>query len=143
MHLEINDHTTFREIQATFSNFYPYLLLEFYKKGHKKYEESLDIDLIIPKKSVGEIKKTHVSGIFEINPSDTVARLESDLKMIFGLSAQVFWKDKEIWRQTTDMDDFTLKELNELARNSSDEFIVTDYEEGFKENEGFDRPVIE
>ncbi len=31
------------------------------------------------------------------------------------------------------MDDFTLKELNELSRNSSDEFIVSDYEETFEE----------
>jgi len=28
-----------------------------------------------------------------------------------------------------------LKELNELGRNSSDEFIVEDYEQGFEEGE--------
>ena len=41
------------------------------------------------------------------------------------------------------MDDFTLKELNELGRNSSDEFIVTDYDETFDDEERNDKPVIE
>jgi hypothetical protein len=33
------------------------------------------------------------------------------------------------------MDDFTLKDLNEFGRNSSDEFVVSDYEEKFKDVE--------
>ena len=143
MYFEINDNTTFKEIQEAFSNFYPYLQLEFYKLGHKKYEESLDIDLVYPGKTIGDVKKTHVSGILEIRPLDTIAKVEEELKIRFGLSAQIFWNDKDIWRQTTGMDDFTLKELNEMGRNSSDEYIVSDYEEGFQEDEGFDKPVIE
>ena len=31
------------------------------------------------------------------------------------------------------MDDFTIKELNEMGRSSSDEIIVEDYQEGFQE----------
>ena len=33
------------------------------------------------------------------------------------------------------MDDFTLKELNEMGRNSSDEFIISDYEAGFEDSD--------
>jgi hypothetical protein len=142
MHLEINDMTTFKEIQEAFSDFYPYLQLEFYTRPHQQYGESLDIDLVYPGKTIGDVNETHVSGILEIQPLDTVTRVEKELKMRFGLSAQVFWNDKDVWRQTTGMDDLTLKELNEMGRNSSDEFIVSDYEEGFEEDEGFDRPVI-
>ncbi len=133
MHIDINDRTSFREIQKAFSDFYPYLQLEFYTRPHKKYETSLDIDLVLPGKTVGEVKKTHVSGILEIRPQETVADVEKELKQRFGLSAQVFWKDKEVWCQTTGMDDFTLKELNEMGRNSSDEFIISDYEEELEE----------
>jgi hypothetical protein len=53
----------------------------------------------------------------------------------FGLFAQVFRKEKRSWEQTTGMDDFTLKQLNEFGRNSSDEFILEDYEEGFEVSE--------
>ena len=134
MHIEINDNTTFKEIQESFSDFYPYLQLEFYTRPHQKYETSLDIDLVYPGKTIGDVKKTHVSGLLEIRPLDTVAGVEKELKLRFGLSAQVFWNDKDVWQQTTGMDDFTLKELNEMGRNSSDEFIISDYEEGFEKN---------
>ena len=133
MHLEINDMTTFREIQDAFADFYPFLRMEFYTREHGKYEPSLDIDLVYPGKKIGDVKKTHVSGILEISPLDTVAGVEKELKLRFGLSAQVFWKDDEVWQQTTGMDDFTLKELNEMARNSSDEFIVYDEEDEWEE----------
>jgi hypothetical protein len=138
MHLKINDNTTFKEIQEAFSNFYPYLLLEFYTRGHKKYEGSLDIDLVYPGKTIGDVKKTHVSGILEILPHDTAAQLEQELQMRFGLPAQVFWKDNDVWRETTGMDDFTLKELNEFGRNATDEYITSEQEEGMEEQE--DRP---
>lgn len=134
MHIEINDNTTFKEIQETFSDFYPYLRLEFYTRQHQKYEPSLDIDLVDQGKTIGDVKKTHVSGILEIRPLDTVASVETELKQRFGLPAQVFWNDKDVWRQTTGMDDFTLKDLNETGRNSPDEFIIADYEEGFEDN---------
>lgn len=133
MYFEINDNTTFKEIQEAFSNFYPYLQVEFYTRGHKKYEESLDIDLVYPGKTIGDVKKTHVSGVLEISPLETVAQVEQELQMRFGLSAQVFWNDNDVWRVTTGMDDLTLKELNELGCNSSDELILDEYEEGLEE----------
>jgi hypothetical protein len=48
---------------------------------------------------------------------------------------QIFKKENKGWEQTTGMDDFTLKDLNEIGRNSSDEFIIEDYEEGIEEGE--------
>jgi hypothetical protein len=143
MYFEINDNTTFKEIQEAFSDFYPYLQLEFYTKGHQKYENSLDIDLVYPGTTVGDVKKTHVSGLLEIRPLYKVADVEKEFQERFSLSVQVFWNDNNVWRATTSMDDFTLKELNEMGRNSFDEFIVEDYEEGFEKDEGFDKPVIE
>ncbi len=43
---------------------------------------------------------------------------------------QILRKKNKDWEQTTSMDDFTLKDLNEIGRNSSDEFIIDDYEQG-------------
>lgn len=143
MHIEINDNTTLREIQEAFNNFYPYLQLEFYKHPHKKYEASAERSLIYPGKTIGEIKQTHVSGIIEMQPWYKVTSVELEFQNRFGLPVQILRKEKDKWVQTTGMDDFTLKQLNEMGRNSSDEFVVTDYEEGFEEDEGFDKPVIE
>lgn len=128
MHIEINDTTSLGEIQDVFSDFYPYLKLEFYHKPHKKYEASSGITCIHPDSRVGDIKKAHTSGILEILPANIVADVEKEMYERFGLSAQVLRKTGEDWEQTTGMDDFTLKELNEFGRSSSDEFILRDIE---------------
>ena len=133
MHLEINDTTTLGEIQDIFSDFYPFLKLEFYHKSHKKYEASSELSCIHSDSRVGDLKKTHTSGILEILPMNIVADVEKEFFERFGLSVQVLRKTGEDWEQTTGMDDFTLKELNEFGRSSSDEFIIKDFEEGFEQ----------
>jgi len=135
MHIEINDHTTLRHIQKVFADFYPYLQIEFYNKPHKRYEASSEFDFIFPDTAIGQIKSTHISCLLEMQPHSKVADIEMEFQMRFGLSVQIMRKEKDRWEQTTGMDDFTLKDLNEMGRNSSDEFIVTDYEEGFEEEE--------
>jgi hypothetical protein len=131
MHIDINDKTPLVAIQTVFSDFYPYLKIEFYAKGHKKYELSEERHMIEPNILIGDIKATHISGILEILPSYKVADVEREFLERFGLSIQVFRKEKDGWEQTSGMDDFTLKELNEIGRNSSDEVILSDYDEGF------------
>lgn len=135
MHIEITDNTTFREIQEAFSDFYPYLKFEFYKRPHSKYEASSEKDLIDLSHSIDEVKETHVSGLLELLPASRVADVEKEFEYRFGLPVQILHKQKDKWVQTTGMDDFTLKELNELGRNSSDEFIIDDYEEGLENPE--------
>jgi len=143
MHIEIHDNTTIGEIQEAFSNFYPYLQLEFYRKPHKKYEASAAGDLISPEHTIGEIRKTHLSALIEILPLSKVKDVEREFLQRFGLSVQISRKEKNKWEQTTGMDDFTIKELNEFGRNSSDEYIVSDYDEGFEEEEGIDENPLE
>lgn len=139
MHIEINDNTSLREIQLVFSNFYPYLQIKFFNKPHKEYEISKDIDEIDSHTTVGAVKKTHVSGLLEIQPLYRVSEVENEFRERFGLSIQILRKEKDAWVQTVGADDFTLKELNEMGRNSSDATIVSDYEKGFDEPE--DKPV--
>lgn len=133
MHIDINDNTTLRHIQEIFSDYYPYLQMEFYKSPHKKYEASAERELIYPGKTIGEVKQTHVSAIIEILPHSKVADVEKEFLQRFGLSVQILRKEKDHWEQTTGMDDFTLKELNEIGRSSSDDFILSDLDE--EENE--------
>ena len=133
MYININDKTTLRQIQKAFSDFYPYLQIKFYKKPHKKYEASDEEDMIYPHNKIGNIKPTHVSGILEILPTYKVADVEKEFQQRFGLSVQILLKEKNEWEQTTGMDDFTLRELNELSRSSSDKLIVEEYEKGFEE----------
>jgi len=142
MYIGINDKTSLREIQEAFSAFYPYLKLEFYSKRHGKYESSDELFLIEPNILIGDIKAAHISGILEMLPLSKVFDVEKEFQDRFGLSVQVLRKEKEFWQQTTGMDDFTLKEANEFGRNSSDEFIVEDYEQGLKEGQEEPRTLL-
>jgi glycerol-3-phosphate O-acyltransferase len=135
MHIEINDNTTIRSIQETFSDFYPYLQLEFYNRPHDKYEASSEDNLIFPGKTIGEIKQTHVSAILEIQPLSKVADIEGEFMKRFGLTIQILRKEKSHWEQTTGMDDFTIKELNEFGRSSSDEFIMEEPDSEYNDDQ--------
>lgn len=143
MHIDIHDATSIREIRKVFTNFYPYLDINFYRSPHEIYEQSKQEEAYSPDSIIGDIKKTHLSGLIDIQPSEKVSDLEKEFQERFGLSIQILCKEQDEWKQTTGMDDFTLKELNELGRNSSDEFIVTDYDETYDDEERNDKPVIE
>lgn len=134
MHIDINDNTTLREIQKVFNDFYPYLQIRFYRKAHKRYEVSQEEDAIDANTTIGNIKQTHVSGLLEVQPMYRVSDVEKEFQQRFGLSVQVFHKEKNDWMQSAGMDNLTLKELEEISRNSSDEFIVEDYEQRFEES---------
>jgi hypothetical protein len=129
MNISVNDTITLRDIQRTFSNFYPYLKLAFFRKPHKRYEASSEDQLFFPDTTLSSILRTHVSGIFEILPSYRVTDVEQEFQKRFGLSVQIMIRERKQWKQTTGMDDFTLKELNELSRSYSDEYLLEEQEE--------------
>ena len=142
MHIHIHDGISIREIRHIFTNYYPYLDIAFYRLPHEPYAGSPEKASFPADALIGEIKQTHVSGLIDIQPTERVADLEKEFMERFGLSVQVLCKEQDVFIQTTGQDDFTLKELNELGRNSSDEFIVTDYDETFDEEERNDKPII-
>ena len=132
MYIEINDTTTFREIEEVFAAYYPWLRLAFYRTEHQPFEASPEQEALSPGLRVGDFRKTHVTCLLYINPLEQVQQLEKELQQLFSLPAQVLYKEKNAWVQSTGMDTFTLKELNELSRNASDDELVRDYEEGFE-----------
>jgi glycerol-3-phosphate O-acyltransferase len=135
MYLEINDYTKLEEMQKVFSDFYPFLKIEFYRMPHKKYEASDAEYLLDSKLSVGDFKPTHVSGLLEILPTYQVSEVEREFLERFGLSVQILRKEQRSWEQTTDLDDFTLRELNELSRASFEEFPGEDDVKEFDQEE--------
>jgi hypothetical protein len=124
MYIAINDTTTLGQIADTFSNYYPYLRMAFFKVPHQRYQSSVFGQQYGLTDTIGAIRKTHVSGIFEILPTYTVAEVERNFQLRFGIALQILHKEREQWKQTLGLDDFSLRELNEWSRNSSDEYIL-------------------
>lgn len=133
MHMEIHDHTYIKDIQKTFSDFYLFLSLQFYTGHHGKYESSSEKNLIDPNQKIGEVRSSHLSALIEIQPHYRVADVEREFSERLGLSVQVMKKENDHWEQTTGLDNLTLKDLNIMGRNSSDEFVVEDYDQSFEE----------
>ena len=123
MHIHIHDNLTLAEIQEVFSNYYPYLKLEFFNVPHKPFESS-DLKEQLPAgAAVHDVKHTHIDGIIDIRPLETANKLEQEFQKRFGLPVQVHYQNDGKWQQTTGLDTLTLKELNEISRNDSDSFV--------------------
>ena len=133
MHIQLHDDITLKEIKTVFSHFYPYLKLEFYNCPHKLFEACCEHDVLPDEVQLKTVKPEHTNGIIDIQPTEIVADLEQEFQQRFGIPAQVLWLEHGEWKQTTGMDSFSLKEVNEFSQNDSDEYIVGNYEEGFEE----------
>lgn len=133
MHIQLHDNITLKEIKTVFSDYYPYLKLEFYSKPHLLYESSDEWDVLPDDKRLKDIKEIHVDGIIDIQPTEKVTDLEFEFQRRFGLPVQVLRMEQGVWKQTTGMDTFTLKDVNQFSKNDSDDDLVDEYEEGFEE----------
>lgn len=135
MHLEIHDQTRLFDIQRVFNDFYPYLQLDFFHGRHGRYEASAAADRIPPNLTMGEVRKTHLSTLLDIQPGNSADQLEKECQVKLGVSVQVLVRKGDSWEQTSGLDRLSLKDLNLLGRNSSDEYIVTNYDETLQEEQ--------
>ncbi|MFN4006927.1 MAG: hypothetical protein ACK4HE_05370 [Chitinophagaceae bacterium] len=134
MHIHIHDGISIGQIKQIFNDFYPFLKLEFFREPHARFELSSELSRIPDHITIRNIhKNTKHDGTIEIHPTQTVGNLEKRFQTDFDLPVQVYWIQKGKWVQTDSMDAFTLKEVNELSKNDSDEFLIEDYEEGFED----------
>jgi len=135
MHIEINNKTILKDIQKTFSDYYPFLSLSFYKRPHDKFEDSKFVDELDIDKTIGEIHKIQDKTKIDIMPKERVTQFENTFYEKTGISVQVLKLENEIWQQTSGLDNLTLKDLNIMGRNSSDEFILRDVDDDFQTEE--------
>jgi hypothetical protein len=135
MHIYINDKTVLKDIQKTFSNYYPFLLLKFYKTPHNKFEDSKYLDELDVDKSIGEINQLPTTIKIDIMPMERVFQFENIFFEKTGISVQVLKLENETWQQTSCLDNLTLKDLNIIGRNSSDDFITKDISDEFETEE--------
>jgi hypothetical protein len=133
MHIHIHDKTTLGEIQNVFGTYYPYLRLRFYKHPHQHFQISSEKERLSEDLHIENIRQTHMDKVLEIMPTQRVDEVEDLFLKQFGLSVQILKKEKNEWVQTTGLDSYSLKEVNEFSRNDSDEFVIRDYDEGFEE----------
>lgn len=119
MKLVINDNKTIKQIQDEFTHVFPFLKVEFFSKRHKKGEGSSKAFLRKDSVTIGECRKTGLSGTLVISGKEKVSELEEIFQDYYGLSVQVFRKSGKVWLETTSTDDWTLEKQNKQAEELS------------------------
>lgn len=118
MHIEINDAKKIHDIQEQFSNRFAFLKLEFFSKPHEPEEASTEMPYL-PEQTLGEISSKHISGVINVTAGQQITALEQEFRRRFDLNVQVYRLHLDRWIQTTEADALTLKELNDIARETA------------------------
>jgi glycerol-3-phosphate O-acyltransferase len=132
MKLQIDTETKIRDVQRKFTEVYPFLKVEFYKKPYSEKKVSAIKDRISPDEIISEQAKFFKAESVDINRHRTVAALEKECYEKFGIAMQVSRKTGNIWIETSKTDDRTLKEQNQLGKTMSSRQVGILSEEEFE-----------
>lgn len=112
MKLQINKETRIKDVQKKFTEVYPFLKIEFYKKPHAEKKLSSVSDRISPEEVISEWGNLTKPGSININKRRTVAEFENEFYKKTGVAIQVSRRAGNIWIETSITDDRTLEMQN-------------------------------
>jgi hypothetical protein len=116
MKLQINRETKIKEVQKEFSEVYPFLKIEFYKKPHAEKELTHKKFRLNPDKVLSQESKSFKPSEIDIHKNKTVAELEKEVYEKLGVAMQVSRKSGNIWLETSSTDNRTLEMQNEQGQ---------------------------
>ncbi|HET7115804.1 MAG TPA: hypothetical protein VFI29_04910 [Hanamia sp.] len=119
MKLQVNRATKIKEVQKEFSEVYPFLKIEFYKKPHAEKELTHKKFRLNPDKILSKESKSFNPSEIDIRKSKTVAELEKEVYEKLGIAMQVSRKSGNIWLETSFTDDRTLEMQNQQGQAMS------------------------
>lgn len=123
MIIEINDTKTIAEIRNEFSEYYPYLCIEFYDIPHGVQEITSYKHQYPHDKTIGQIRKKHNPGMLEIYSRHKTGMIEQEFQKLYGLNVQILRRQGNAWIQTAGTDELTLEEQNEIGRHATQETL--------------------
>ena len=118
MKLQLKADMPIREVKRQFLENFPYLKLEFYRKGHRPHQGSRLKEQVPDHLPLLEVTGVLKEGVLEFDPAISAGDLEFRLQHQFGLPAQVFRKSGELWLETIHTDELTLEQQNEMGKAS-------------------------
>jgi hypothetical protein len=130
MTIDIRKNKTIADVQDKFSELYPFLKLDFYRKSNGRLGSMIRQKLIktILLNNAGNGRE----GVMEIADSMTVGQLEKSFSDRFGMIVQVSRKSGTLWLETTMTDSWTLRQQNEHGRELSSPVAKIEPESGME-----------
>jgi hypothetical protein len=123
MIIEITDNKTTGEIGKEFSDYFPFLKIEFFTEPHHWQEPSALKHILPPDKKIRDIRKRHNPGAIEIHLWQKTGIVEQEFSRSFGLNVQIFRKHGSEWIQAAGTDELILEDQNELGRSASQNML--------------------
>ena len=114
MELNIQNDTSVKDVQKQFSNYFPFLQIEFYRTPQKELQPALKAGKVHADEPVKQLMKPYRPLQLKINQDTTVSELQKQFSDI-GLNIQVYRKFGTFWIQTSLTDDWTLDRQNNEA----------------------------
>lgn len=120
MQLRIDGNMMVQQLQDLFSQTFPFLKIELFKKTGTTPSRHSAQSKIAPEKYFKEILYFKESfDAIEWKEEMTVQELESQFENNYGIVAQVFRKSGNLWLETTVTDQWTLKRQNDHGKEIS------------------------
>jgi hypothetical protein len=123
MKLEVTDKKSIKDIRKLFSDYYPFLEIEFYDEQHKYEEASSSKRLLQHDKIIGDIRKKHKGGIMRIYSWQKTGDIEQKFRRLYDLNVQIFRRQGDRWIQTAGSDELTLGEQNEIGYKATEKVL--------------------
>ena len=127
MQLFIEDSTVVEDVKTIFTNHYPFLKIELYKKPYTSKHLKIKKELLAPASSINKYTQAPRKTVINIDNCITVSELENQFAAI-GLVAEVFRKSGNVWIETSLTDNWTLQQQNmegeEISRHFNDKKIT-------------------
>ncbi|MEO8769413.1 MAG: hypothetical protein ABI402_04995 [Ferruginibacter sp.] len=118
----ITNKNTLLDIQQAFSNYYPFLKIEFIQI--EKSTSSLKNIKIDPATSLIQKLASKEYFLFDINEERQVAEVANELNNRLGMIAQMFRKSGTVWSLISLTDNWTLKSQNDAGKFISAEMSL-------------------
>lgn len=119
MTIEITSDRQIEEIQKDFSYVFPYLKIDFFRKG-TRYKQNKQRTIGLPAhQTIGSVFKNNRKGQISVTPSMTVRELEKNCDEQFGITVQLYRRSGTLWLETSMTDTWTLQQQNDRGSEIS------------------------
>jgi hypothetical protein len=119
MKLHIKKNGSIRDIQKEFSEYFPYLKIDFFKLPHTDKKLSPKNEKIDQATPVSRLVHWDNDKVIEISEKMTISQFEAMMDQQTGLFVQVFRNSGRVWIETSYTDDWTLERQNEEGKMMS------------------------
>lgn len=118
----INGDSLVMDIQKEFNLLYPFLKIEFQKKGRNTYPlKNINVN---PADTIKQVTGIATSKKLDVAGNKTVAEVEKELKDMLGLSGKIFRKSGKVWNVISLTDSWTLESQNKAGEFISNEMAA-------------------